>query len=76
MNKTETKFGNITVKIISPENAQDSISESDKEMDKRAQAAVRAAREKAEVCQKPIARYDVEKGQAYIEYPNGEKEYV
>ena len=76
MDRTEMKFGDIKVKIISPDNVGNSITEHDKEMDKRARAAVKSALEKAAVCQKPIAKYDLEKRQAYIEYPNGDREYV
>ena len=52
------------------------ISESDAEMDRRAVAAVNAAIEKAKVCGKPIARYDIEEKRVYMEYPDGHREYA
>lgn len=53
-----------------------SLTQNDREMDIRAEAAVKAAITKAKVCKKPIARYDVKAQKAYLEYPNGEKEYA
>ena len=52
------------------------LTENDKEMDYRARKAVEMAIEKARICKKPIARYDAETKRAYLEYPNGEREYV
>ena len=45
-------------------------------MDRRAIAAVRSAIEKAKVCNKSIAKYDVETKRAYLEYPDGSREYA
>ena len=45
----------------------------DAEMDKRAKAAVRSAINRAEICQKPVAKYDRKIGKAYIETANREK---
>lgn len=45
-------------------------------MDKRASYAVKSAIEKAIICQKPIAKYDIDSKKTYIEYANGEKKYV
>ncbi len=56
-------------------NLHQCLTESDKEMDRRAQAAVKAAIERAKIMKKPIARYDVEKKQVYLEYPNGDRDY-
>lgn len=53
-----------------------SLTESDKEMDKRASAAIKAAINKAVVCKKPIARYDKEQKKAYLEFPGGLKQYA
>lgn len=53
-----------------------SLTNNDREMDIRAEAAVKAAIRKAKVCKKPIALYDVEARRAYLQYPDGEKEYV
>ena len=55
----EIKLPNgMTVKVVPPEEYRDFISESDAEMDYRAQEAVKAALHRAKVCKKPIARYD------------------
>ena len=42
----------------------------------RAKEAVKAALEKAKVCKKPIARYDIEAKRAYIEDAEGNRRYV
>lgn len=63
------------VKVVPLEEYRDFISESDAEMDYRAQEAVKAALHRAKVCKKPIARYDMDTKRAYIEYPNGERKY-
>ena len=52
------------------------LTESDNEMDERAVEAVKAAINKAKICKKPIAGYDNEKKQAYVEYANGKRKYV
>lgn len=65
----------MTVKVVPSEEYRDFISESDAEMDYRAQEAVKAALHRAKVCKKPIARYDMDTKRAYIEYPNGERKY-
>lgn len=64
------------VKVVSPEEQSQVLSDSDIEMDARARQAVKVAIEKAQVCKKPIARYDIETKRAYIEYANGERKYV
>ena len=46
------------------------------EMDKRAKSATRAAIKKAQVCNAPVARYDVEKKKAFLEYADGSRVYV
>lgn len=57
----EIKLPNgMTVKVVPPEEYRDFISESDAEMDYRAQEAVKAALHRAKVCKKPIARYDMD----------------
>ena len=48
------------------------ISENDSEMDIRARCAVKSAIEKAEICKKPVARYDAVLKKAYLEFANGE----
>lgn len=64
------------IQVVDAEEQHNIISESDAEMDARAVQAVKAAIEKAEFCKKPIALYDQEEKKAYIQYPDGRREYV
>ena len=66
----------MTVKVIDNTEKQDNLSQEDKDMDIRAKEAVKAAIEKAKVCKKPIARYDIETKRAYIEDAEGNRRYV
>ena len=66
----------MAVKVIDNTEKQDTLSQEDKDMDIRAKEAVKAALEKAKVCKKPIARYDVEAKRAYIEDAEGNRRYV
>ncbi len=66
----------MTVKVIDNAEKQDNLSQEDKDMDIRAKEAVKAALEKAKVCKKPIARYDIETKRAYIEDAEGNRRYV
>ncbi len=52
------------------------ISEDDKDMDIRAEAAVCNAIKKAVICGKPIAEYDKESGKVSIVYADGKTEYI
>lgn len=52
------------------------ISEKDMEMDRRALEAVKAAKQKAMICKKPIAKYDAKSKKAYLEYADGSIKYV
>lgn len=74
------KVGNMSVKVIKGDNMDITgdleISNSDAEMDRRAVAAVRAAIDKAQVCNKPVAKYDVETKRAFVEYADGSRQYV
>ena len=72
MEIVKTKSGNI-IKVVSYEEEKNILTESDREMDERAVEAVKAAINKAKICKKPIAGYDKEKKQAYVEYANGER---
>lgn len=65
-----------TIKVISPANGKNVLSESELEMDKRATSAVKAAVEKAIICKHPVARFDTVQKKAYIEYGSGERKYV
>ena len=61
------------VKVVEASEQSGYISDSDAEMAIRAVEAVSAALSKAEICKKPIAKYDADKKEAYVEYPNGRK---
>ncbi len=77
MPQSVKKVGKYTVKVVKTKKAVTAtISSRDMEMDNRAKAAVKSAIEKAEVCHKPIARYDLAKKKAYVEQADGVKEYV
>ena len=71
----EVNYNGQIIQVIEKDEADQYLSESDKEMDARACEAVRVAIEKAKFCKKPIARYDEETHRAYLEYPNGERRY-
>ena len=75
MTTIKTKDGKI-IKVVYPGEEDSLLTESDREMDKRAAEAVKAAIHKAKICKKPIARYDAEKKAVYIECANGERKYV
>ena len=49
---------------------------SDDELTERFKAAVRIDKEKARIKGAPVAGYEDETGRAYLEYPDGRKEYV
>lgn len=72
----ERKSTKRDVKVVNSTSQRNYISDSDAEMDARAVEAVRAAVSKAEVCKKPIAKYDAASKSAYVEYPNGRRVYV
>ncbi len=68
MSKTK-KIGKYTVNIVMPsDNINEFISKSDAMMDARAVKAVKVALEKAEFCEKPIAKYNVSTGKAYLKH--------
>ena len=52
------------------------ISEGDLEMDYRAACAVSSAVKKASVLKAPIAKYDIQHKQAYLEYTDGRREII
>ena len=66
----------MAIKVIDNTEKQETLSQEDKDMDIRAKEAVKAALEKAKVCKKPIARYDIETKRAYIEDAEGNRRYV
>ena len=77
MEKIKTiREGKRSIKVINSSKQNDFITDSDADMDARAKQAVKAAIDKAEFCKKPIAKYDVKTGNAYVEYSDGRKVYV
>lgn len=60
MKQVTVKIGNIdtVVTVVDSKSRKQVLSVNDIEMDTRAQNAVKAALKKAEVCNKPVARYD------------------
>lgn len=77
MNRTVKLSDNRSVTVIIEDGSSNTIiSKNDAEMDARAREAVKYAIRRAEVCKKPIAKYDRVRGAAYIETADGEKLYV
>ncbi|MBE6101780.1 MAG: hypothetical protein E7200_06735 [Selenomonas ruminantium] len=79
MSESVKKIGNMKVRVISSNELSlknKIISSRDVEMDRRATAAVQSAIDKAKICQKPIAKYDVETKRAFVEYADGSIKYV
>lgn len=64
---------NIEIEVLGP---TEKVSSNDREMDRRATCAIKAAVTKAKVCNKPIAKYDSVKKLAYLEYADGRIEYA
>ena len=64
------------VKVIVSDDPTYGISESDAEMDRRAQEAVKAAINRAIICKKPLATYDGVNKRDCVETPDGERKYV
>lgn len=52
------------------------LTEKDKEMDRKAEEAVAAAVYKAKVKGKPLARFDKEAVKTFLEYSDGHREYI
>lgn len=69
----EITIGNTTITVVAKYERNQFLTEEDKEMDKRAKGAVKAALSKAKVCNIPIAKYDDKNEQAYLEYPDGRR---
>lgn len=67
----------LEVKVCTDQDEVDKIlTESDKDMDKRAVAAVEAAISKAKICKNPVTYYDNDRKAAYIEYADGTRKYA
>lgn len=80
--KTVVTLSGRTVKVARKNASEDSlfmanaITEEERDEDRLAVGATRAAIKKAIVCNVPIARYDVEKRKAFLEYADGHREYA
>ena len=67
----------LEVKVCTDQDeANEILTESDKEMDRRAVAAVEAAISKAKICKNPVTYYDNDRKAAYIEYADDTREYA
>ena len=69
MDIKKIKVGNHSIKIS--DSNELNVSSEDKAMDKRVTAAVRSAINKANVCNKPVAKYNIRTKKAYVEQTNG-----
>lgn len=76
MSKKIRITGNRPITVVYSSESADAISDSDAEMDLRAREAVKAAINRAQICKKPVARYDKISKKAYLETADGEKKYV
>ena len=79
MGTTIKRIGRTAIRVIANDDLSvnhEGISRNDAEMDKRAIAAVQSAINKARVCKKPVARYDVVTKRALVEYADGRIDYV
>lgn len=71
---TSSKTG--LIKVVIPSEGENVLTPNEIEMDIRALEAVKAAILKAEICKKPVTKYDMVSKRAYLQYPDGRKEYV
>lgn len=69
----EIKGANYSIKVVPESNREDYTTDFEKDMDYRAKQAVKAAVSKAEVCKKPVAKYDIATKTAYLQYPDGSR---
>lgn len=77
MSNEKRKIGNLSVRVVTPENSDDSVfTPEDKDMDKRISEAVKSAIKRATVCKAPVAKYDKRKKKVYVITATGEKKYV
>ncbi len=74
MTRCVKKVGKLSVKVVKNDDLV--ISKSDAEMDRRVVAAVRSAIDKAKVCNKPVAKYDIKSKRTFMEYADGTIQYV
>lgn len=66
----------MTINVIEPHEKDKYLTQDDIDMDIRATAAVRAALNKAKICRKPIAHYDMLIHRAYIENADGTIKFI
>ena len=79
MSESVKTIGDMTVKVVKGSGCllqNNLISSNDAEMDRRATAAVQSAIDRARICKKPIAGYDIATKRAFVEYADGSKKYV
>jgi len=69
----EIKRSNYSIRVVPQSNREKFTTDIDRDMDFRAKQAVKAAVSKAEVCKKPVAKYDVDTKTAYLLYPDGSR---
>ena len=75
MSKT-INIGNKVIVSVEESETSLSLSENDIQMDIRAKEAVKSALNRAKICGKPVAKYDIKEKKVYIENADGVKEYV
>ena len=71
----EKRVGDKTILVVRQKEAKSVLTESEREMDYRAEKAVEAAINQAKVRNKPIAKYDKKTKESYMEL-NGERIYA
>lgn len=77
MVKNEKLNGKYIIHVVDSDNINSSdLSSEDQDMDKRVNAAVKSAIQKAKICNKPIAKYDRRRKKAYVQTADGVKTYV
>ena len=69
----EIKGTKFSIKVVPESNRENYTTDLEKDMDFRAKQAVKAAVSKAEVCKKPVAKYDIATKTAYLQYPDGSR---
>lgn len=66
----------MTINVIEPHEKDKYLTQDDIDMDIKATAAVRVALNKAKICGKPIAHYDMLTHRAYIENADGTIKFI
>ena len=77
MVNNEKLKGKYKIHVVDSDNIDNSdLSPEDQDMDTRVNAAVKSAIQKAKICNKPIAKYDLKRKKAYIQTADGVKTYI